>query len=740
MLEQVKDYLQTDQLMSDWKKMLSPQYLLADTMAGITVAFIAIPLSLAIALASGVSPSVGLISAIIGGIVCGLFGGTNLAVSGPAAAMSVLIATIVEKYGVSTLIVVGLLAGMMQLVSGFLGLGRFARYVPLPVIAGFTAGIGVIIIIGQLPRAFGLAPPAESHVFDVLTHIKTYFHEINGTCLMLVVLTVAIIRGLPKLTTRVQPILPAVLITSLIVYFFQLTDVPLIGSIPRSLPMPHLPNLSTIPLNELVVNSFVVFLLASLETLLSSSAIDKMTNGKKHNSNQELIGQGLGNIAVSFFGGIPVTGVIARSATNAKAGAKTRRSSIIHSLVILITVYAIAPLIAQIPIAALAGVLFSVAFGMLDYREFSRLWKTTRAEGFIYAVTFLTIIFVDLLAGVQAGIFAACLIVLFKAARTHAHISMTDQDNLIRFSLKGSLTFLAAGKIAAMQQRLEKMIAPQAVVIDMSEITNMDSSGASAIVDMFTLCKEKKIQFYLKGLSRRLEPILILAGGPEISQSFIISEQELRQRDDGPGLASSHGRLVHGVYQFYSDRKYNDKRLFDFISKQQDPHTLFITCSDSRIIPSEITSSDPGELFIVRNVGNYIPAYDDSTIHSESAAIDFALNSLNITDIVVCGHASCGAIKACCSFDALPPHLSKWIDFIRSQLEFDSQMSLNEIAQQNVMEQIRNLKTYPVIQNQLAEKRLKIHGWFYDFDNSLIYEWSTQNQQFESLLPHAVST
>src|SRR3990167_8864694 len=180
-------------LLPEWKNLLSTHYFLADLSAGITVAFVAIPLSLAIALASGVSPGTGLITAIIAGIVCALFGGTSLAVSGPAAAMSVLIADIVEKFGVSTLAVVCLIAGLMQFISGVLGLGKLARYVPLPVIAGFTAGIGVIILIGQLPRAFGLMPPAESHVFDVFMHIKEYFHEINVACLLLVVVTILFI-------------------------------------------------------------------------------------------------------------------------------------------------------------------------------------------------------------------------------------------------------------------------------------------------------------------------------------------------------------------------------------------------------------------------------------------------------------------------------------------------------------------------------------------------------------------
>ena len=226
-LERYKLHLGLPELLTEWKNLFKAQFFLADLSAGITVAFIAIPLSLAIALASNVSPATGLVSAIIAGIVCALFGGSRLSVSGPAAAMSVLIADIVQKFGLPSLVLICLIAGFMQLLSGIAGFGRLARYVPLPVISGFTAGIGVIILIGQLPRAFGLMPPAESHILDIFNHIKEYFHEINGVCLFLVVVTFAMIRGLPKIFPRVSPILPAVATATALVYFFNLR-VPLI--------------------------------------------------------------------------------------------------------------------------------------------------------------------------------------------------------------------------------------------------------------------------------------------------------------------------------------------------------------------------------------------------------------------------------------------------------------------------------------------------------------------------------
>lgn len=730
-------------LLSSWRNLFSKEFLFADTMAGLTVAFIAIPLSLAIALASGVSAGAGLITAIVAGIVCALFGGTPLAVSGPAAAMAVIIADNVEWYGVEGVILICLVAGLMQLVSGALGIGRYARYVPLPVIAGFTAGIGAIIFIGQLPRAFGLQPPPESHVFSVFQHITEYFHEINYVCLGLVLLTLVVIRLLPKLYPRLPSILPAVAMTTAIVYFMNLSttaNISLIGEIPHTLPLPKLPNMHAIPFGELMWNSFTVYLLASLETLLSSSAIDRLTSGQKNDPDQELIGQGLGNMAVAMFGGIPVTGVIARSMVNLKAGAKTRRASILHSFFILAAVFLAAPLISLIPIVALAAVLFSVSFGMLNYREFYWLWATSRSEAIIYLLTFFAIIFVDLIAGIQVGIAAASLIVLFKAAKTHLNISASSEDNIIRLSLAGSLTFLSNKEISELEKRINESKPDEIVLIDLTHITNLDSSGTAAIVSLFKLCRERDMKCYMKGLSRRFEPLFHTDEGRNIiNHCYLISENELRKKDESIASSfSSRGRLIHGVQRFYAERQQNDKRLFDYLANTQDPHTLFITCSDSRIIPSQLTSSDPGDLFIIRNVGNFVPPYTKVTPHGEAAAFEFALNNLEITDIVICGHANCGAVRACCSKDDLSDTpLHRWIRQMRSHLhipENNDQASIDKLAMENVMVQMESLKQYPVVQAKLNEGTVSLHAWFYHFDQGLIYEWNEETQRFEPIL------
>lgn len=726
-------YLKLDlgisQLWPEWKKLFSRRYLMDDISAGVTVACVAIPLSLAIALASGVSPAVGLVTAIIGGIVCALFGGTPLAVSGPAAAMSILIANSVEKFGISGLVFICLMIGIMQFISGFFRLGRLSRFVPLPVIAAFTSGIGVIIIIGQLPRVFGLPQPDQSHIFNVISHLWQYLSAMQVSAVMIVISTIAIIKLMPRFFPKVPGAIVAVILITVLVSIFPFKSINLIGEIPRTLPVPKIPIMSITSIGGLLLTTFTIYILACLETLLSSSAIDKLIKFEKHDPDQELIGQGLGNIVTSLFGGIPLTGVIARSAVNVLSGAKTRRASIIHSIVILLTVFVAAPYIAMIPIAALAGVLLTVAFSMINYQEFKNLLQTSRSEAAIYAVTFLMIIFVDLTAGIQVGILAACVIILIRASRSvmHSH----DSKDAVRLSLSGALTFLSLSKISDLEQNFQDAFPDKPIILDLSNVTDIDSSGASSIIDFVNNFRNRNFNVFIKGLPRRFESIFRVCDGDKIiEECYLMSESELK---DKLSVHSFYGRLVHGVQKFHADRDDNDKRLFQHIASKQDPHTLFITCSDSRILTSMITQSDPGELFIVRNVGNYIPPYHDEGNHSEVAALEFALTQLDIREIVICGHSTCGAIKACTEKHLnLPTQLTKWINLIKSQLSLNTD-DLNELAKQNVLNQIKNLQEYPLVKQKLEGKSLHIHGWFIDLEDHVIWEWDSRNEQFKPI-------
>lgn len=732
-------------LISEWKQMLSFKGLRQDLIAGITVACIAIPLSLAIALASGVAPAVGLVTAIVAGIVCALFGGTSLAVSGPAAAMSILIADVVQKHGMNGLLWVGLGCGVLQLLSGVLRFGRLIRLIPTPVVAGFTAGIGAIILIGQLPRAFGLPAPDQSHVFDVISHLKEFFPKIQFSALVLAFGTLALTVLLPRYAPRLPASLVAVIFASSIAVFFDL-NVETIGSIPDSLPSPKLPlpiwgDLNSAGILSLIGTIITVFALASLETLLSASVVDRLNRlAKRHDPNLELFGQGLGNIATSLFGGIPVTGVIARSALNIQAGAQTRRASIFHALVLLGAVYWFAPWISRIPISVLAGILFSVALRMLHPREFLLIWKASKAEAFTYMITFATIIFVDLIAGVQAGVIAALGIVAFRIAQTQSQFHVYElEGGPVRVSLAGPLTFLSSEKIEGIRTQLANRPLARGVILDLSDVNTVDVSGATQILDLLEGFISNEIKVAIEGLNQKCRTLL-LSQNPSNKISNIILPHDVDaavnlkgNRDD------SANRLIYGVEKF--KRGHGDRygALFKSIAEHQKPHTLFIACSDSRINHNLITSTEPGELFTVRNVGNIIPPFEQDEVPAEGAAVEFAIGILGIREIVVCGHSECGAMKELHSGTILSsdqrflyPSLAQWLGFVEHRIrgKLPHQSSLKQITEINAILQLENLKSYPIIKDKLRSGELQLHAWYYDIGAGKLEEWDESLNAF----------
>ena len=350
-------------LRKQWAAVFSTRYLREDATSALSVALLAIPLSLAIALASGVPPGIALVSAVVAGMIAATFGGTPLAVTGPAAAMAVLVGSVVEEHGLGGLLVVTLGAGLLQVLAGVLGFGRFARLVPAPVIEGFTAGIGAIILVGQLPRALGLAPPPESHVVDVITHIGELLHETNLVALGVALASLAICLFAGRIHPRMPGPLLAVVLPTVVVSLagFSLDS---IGTIPSGFPAPSLPS-GLDKLGSYLSPILMVFALASLESLLSSAAVDKLARGERHDPDQEFVGQGLANVGSALFGGMPTTSVIARSTLNVAAGGKTRRAAFLHSVFVLVLVLGATQWLALIPVAALAGVLMYIDFRML---------------------------------------------------------------------------------------------------------------------------------------------------------------------------------------------------------------------------------------------------------------------------------------------------------------------------------------------------------------------------------------
>jgi carbonic anhydrase len=717
-MEKVRWDLGVRSLRRTWREAFSTEGLREDSISALSVALLAIPLSLAIALASNVPPGVALVTAIVGGMLAAAFGGTPLAVTGPAAAMAVLVGSIVESLGIGGLIVVTLLAGVLQLVMGMLGFGRIARLVPLPVIEGFTAGIGAIILVGQLPRALGLQPPDESHVIDVITHIGQLIHESNLAAVAVAGGSLAICLGAPRINKRLPGPLFAVLLPSLAVIFLGL-DLQRIGAIPSGLPLPEFPKLDK-DFTAYLAPTLMVFALGSLESLLSSAAVDKIAKGQRHDPDQEFIGQGVANVGAAMFGGIPVTSVIARSSLNVLSGARTRRSAFLHAVIVLVLVLGAAPYLSQIPVAALAGVLMAVALRMLSPAGLIAIYRASRADAAVYLVTFVLMVLLDLIQGVQWGLGAALLVAAYWSTRYHARLHRTDRAAMHRLVMEGPLTFLSSMTFDALRNEAALIGKGESVVLDLTNVSHIDATGAEHVAEMASTLGENGVHVVLLGMRESVKQrVLSFDDHGHLAERIAQTEADIDALLPGD-THDDEGRLSRGVESYMRTQLPRYEGLYKKLADSQSPHTLFITCADSRVVPNLITTTEPGELFILRNVGNMIPPFGPRDQPATGAGVEYAVGILKVSDIVVCGHTGCGAIRALRDPKAVPAHLpslTSWLNEASARSLCDhtpASVAHDDVARMNVLLQLDQLRSYPIVREREQRHELRLRAWFFN--------------------------
>lgn len=393
----------------------------ADLSAGLIVGVVAIPLAVAFAIASGVTPDKGLLTAVVAGFLISALGGSNVQIGGPTGAFIVIVYGILTKFGPEGLILATLMAGVFLLILGYAKLGTVIQFIPYPVIVGFTAGIALIILSSQINDFLGLGlsrVPAD--FLEKWELYLTHLGQTNPWALALSAGTIVVIVVINRIDRRVPAALVALVTGTLLVLFFRL-PVETIGSrfgeISGSLPLPKLPEVSLSHLQQLLLPAFSIAMLAGIESLLSAVVADGQT-GQKHNSNQELVGQGFANLASALFGGLPATGAIARTATNIKSGGQTPVAGIIHAVFLLFVLLFLSPLAGLIPLAVLAGILATVSYNMSEHTTFVELSKGPVADMFVLVATFLLTVLVDLTVAIPVGILVALLFFLRKASRS----------------------------------------------------------------------------------------------------------------------------------------------------------------------------------------------------------------------------------------------------------------------------------------------------------------------------------
>jgi sulfate permease, SulP family len=504
----------------------------ADAVAGLTVAVVALPLSMAIAIGSGVTPERGLYTAIVGGFLVSLLGGSRFQIGGPAAAFIVLIASIVAREGYDGLVLATVIGGMLLILVGFLQLGTFVKYIPYPVTVGFTSGIAVIIAISQLPDLLGLPPQGAESIVPRLVALKGSLDTTDWPTLAITLLSAAIIVAVTRWLPRAPAFLVAVAAAAAITALLHM-DVATIGSrfggIPNSLPAPALPAWSLEKLPAALSNGAAIALLGAIESLLSAVVADGMT-GRRHRSNCELVGQGVANIASALFGGICVTGTIARTATNIRSGARGPIAGMLHAVFLLIFMLVAAPLISYIPLATLAAVLMVVAWNMAEKTEFWALLRSSRGDALVLLTTFGLTILVDLPTGIAVGVVLGAFLFLHRMAEVvevEGHALVTedrpdwengrtgyarqgqDRDVMI-FRISGAFFFGATAAVSTVLDRAGPK--PKAFILDFQQVPLIDSTAAATLRGFVKRLNRAGTRVYFAGTRHRVRETLFTAG------------------------------------------------------------------------------------------------------------------------------------------------------------------------------------------------------------------------------------
>lgn len=723
---------------TELKELWTTKYLREDIYAGFSVAIVSIPLALAIGMASEVPHTLALTTAVVGGIVAAIFGSSRLSITGPALSMAVLTANCVEKHGLASLVIIGVICGLLQVLVGILKLGRFSKLIPLPIVHAFTSGVGAILLLEALPIMLQIHTHDVYHPLDVIKNLIIYINHMNPLAFILALITIFIARKLPKYLPKFPALLIAVLIPTLIVWIFNLKQIQLVGALPHQLTIPELPNFATInSWHSLLISAMAIFVLASLETILSVRSIDKLGLGDLHNPNRELIGQGLANISSALLGAIPATALLTRSKINIESGAKTKRAAIFQSLIILIVIYAFPQILENIPLTVLAGVLFSAALSMLNHQQAVTYWKQDKSEFLIFSITFIMLVFTNLIDGIQTGIMVALFIMVMRMLATKSNIRLWNNQQVIRISLSGNITFLSFEKLSELKKQISKHAQLHFVIFEFEKLQSIDSAGCQHLLDMIEEINLTGLKVIIHGLTRDQYKLLKSLNVDDIPFVNTVTESEIKQILETGGVSYTANEILkQGLEKFQEQYAKERSKLINTLAKEQQPHTLLITCSDSRLNPNEFFASGLGEIFMVRNVGNVVPCYSQNIKYSEAAAIEYAICHLNIRNIIICAHTECGAIKA--SIKHADSHdasgLDNWLQIIKEGFKKHAPSDPTEGTKLNLLNQIEHLKTYPLVEDLLAKNEITISAWVYDVHSAQILEWDTSQQDFRYIL------
>ena len=514
-------------LFTTWKTYSKEQFL-KDLIAGIVVAIIALPLSIALALASGVGPEQGIYTAIVAGFIISFLGGSQVQIAGPTAAFATIVAGIVARNGMDGLAAATILAGIILIIMGLCRFGGLIKYIPFTITTGFTSGIAVTIVVGQLKDFFGVTYPEGMPTIETMEKLKAFLagiHTFNTDSLIVGLVCLAILIIAPRFTEKIPGSLLAVIGGILMVQLLPL-QVNTIGdlyTISNKLPSFHMPQLSFEMIQTALPDAFTIAILAAIESLLSCVVADGMINGK-HRSNMELAAQGAGNIASALFGGIPATGAIARTAANVKNGGRTPVAGMIHAVVLVLILIILMPYAAMIPMPAIAAILFMVAYNMCQWRTFTELVKTApKSDIAVLILTFLLTIVFDLVIAIEIGLLVAVLLFMKRMSdvtEVHSWKYAEDEEEAEReklrklsphinvYEISGPLFFGAADVIG----RIAVKDHAKCLILRMRSVPALDSTALNAMTDLYKNCEKRGITLILSHVNQQPMKVMEKAG------------------------------------------------------------------------------------------------------------------------------------------------------------------------------------------------------------------------------------
>jgi carbonic anhydrase len=680
-----------------------------DVPASLVVFLVAVPLSLGIAFASGAPVVAGLVAAVVGGVVAGAAGGSPLQVSGPAAGLTVIVAETIDRFGWTTMCAVTVLAGVVQVLLGLSRVARAALAISPAIVHGMLAGIGITIVLAQLHVVFG--GDTDTAPLDNLLALPHQIVHAHGPATLVGLLTLGLLvvwGRLPSAVRRVPGPLAAVLAATVLAVAAGMpvdrVDVP-----SNLLRLDLAPTFPDGEWAAFAVAVLTIALVASVESLLSAVAVDKLHNGPRADLNRELIGQGTANIVSGGLGGLPVTGVIVRGSTNVRSGARTRAAAVLHGVWIFLFVVLLAGLLREIPLAALAGLLVYIGARLVDPAHIKEVVR--HGDLAVYLATTVGVVVIDLLAGVLIGIGVAALLTLRRLL--WAGIRAEADGDGWRIVVEGTLAALSNPRLTSVLASI-----PRGATVTLELAVDYLDHAAFDTLHSWQLAHERAggtvfveelgHPWFARGK----------AGAPTVHRGH--AEPAVPTQRTGPpdsalrrGAAEYQRRVARLVRPTL-------RRLADVHA----PQTMFLTCGDARIVPNVITASGPGDLFTVRNIGNLVPAGQDNSV---AAAVEFAVGSLGVREIAVCGHSSCGAMRALVagpSADA--PALRSWLRHAEPSLRragtqppptVDGQVPDTEwdrLALHNVVAQLDRLREHPTVAAAVRRGELQLTGMYFD--------------------------